>query len=649
MRTRALWPAIAWVVGAYWLAYLPLVRHLPAWATLLALGAGLTRLAGARAGRDALPKLVRAVLAVAALLLVLITYQTINGLDAGTALLTVMGSLKLLETDDRRGQVVVLLVSFFLVIANLLFGQSLMLLAWMLPTVWVITIGLLQVTTDTGALPVRRAAATSGRLLLQALPLMLILFVLFPRIPGPLWGLPAQRNTAVTGIGDEMSPGSISRLIISDELAFSVEFDGRPPRNADLYWRGPVLHRFDGRTWRGIDLDWPAQPEDFTAVGPYSSYTVMLEPTHRHWLYALDTPIGYPPGSKLRYDYQLINRELVTQLKRYAVTSALRSHLKNEPSARSYDRALPEEDTNPHATALAEQWRDAGMNPQQITEAAFRTFREQPFVYTLLPERLNMRSPVDDFLFRTREGFCEHYASAFAFLMRAAGVPARVVTGYQGGELNPLTGRIEVRQADAHAWTELWIEGSGWVRYDPVGAVAPGRITNGLDDALASDEPVPGRFFRGHPWLSQLRFGWHAVNDFWKNWIVGYDSGIQHQVLDRLHLPTWREMTAAMSVLIAVWLAILALWFFNTGRYQPTDSAERLYRKFQKRLARAGIERRPSEGPVDFARRVADIRPELECGVARVTDAYIRQRYGPEPSPEGILALKEAVRALSAT
>jgi protein-glutamine gamma-glutamyltransferase len=326
-----------------------------------------------------------------------------------------------------------------------------------------------------------------------AAPVALVMFLLFPRVPGPFWALPSRSAAGLTGLSDEMSPGMISQLIQSDEIAFRVSFEGPEPPQSALYWRGPVLERFDGSTWRDLER-LPQLSPRMQLRGPSFRYRITLEPHGRAWLLALDFPARWSDrDAMLTNEFQLVSRRPIDSAHALEIESWPEASPEPELSPLLRMRNLQQpEGRNPRSTELAIALRAAAGSDAAFVDAVLRHFREQPFVYTLQPPLLGSVHPVDEFMFRTRRGFCEHYASAFTLMARAAGVPARVVTGYQGGEVNPISNRLVVRQSDAHAWSEVWLEGRGWTRVDPTGAVAPNRIELSLGDALPAGERVPG-------------------------------------------------------------------------------------------------------------------------------------------------------------
>ena len=470
---------LPWVLGALAVAVAPHVPFLPGWISLLIAAAVAWRWAAERRNWPLPPRWLRVLVAIAATLAVLGTYRTLNGIEAGTAFLVLLAGVKLLETRGSRDLTVIVFIAYFLLYSALLRDQRLPQLPYLLAGGVFLTAALMRVHAGSAGDSSRDVLTRTGALLLQALPLAVLLFVLFPRLPGPFWGI-GTGESARTGLGDEMTPGDISDLSVSGEVAFRVRFAGEMPPPAQRYWRGPVLHEFDGRSWRRPRAQaFPSQ--EVTYLGEAVEYQITLEPTDRPWILALDIPAEWPEREAFRtYDFQLVAPRRLSEVSSFRLRSypSFVAGVELPQSLRRKGLQLPEEG-NPRSRALARQLAAQYGDPRAIAQAMLTMFREQPFVYTLDPPKL-AEDAMDEFLFETRRGFCEHYASAFVVLMRALDVPARVVTGYQGGEVNPVDGFVTVRQSDAHAWTEVWLAGRGWTRVDPTSVVAPVRIEQGL-------------------------------------------------------------------------------------------------------------------------------------------------------------------------
>lgn len=634
-----------WVLGALAMAVLVHSLHLPVWVMLLAGSLAGWRVLAMRYRLPLPPRLLLGALAGLGFAAVLASYRTINGLEAGTALLILMMSLKLMEAKTRRDQHVLLFIAYFLVMAGFLYTQEIWAAIYLFVTTWVITTALLVVSSTASSWTGMRAFRGSFNMLLQALPLMLIVFVLFPRIPGPFWALPT-RGAGVSGLDDEMSPGTLSSLSLSDAVAFRVTFDDAVPPPQQRYWRGPVLSRFDGRTWRGTSTR-SLTTADIEHFGAPVAYRITLQPHNRPWLFALDMPATWSDRSaRMTLDYQLVSNQMVDQLRSYDLQSYPQYKAGAEIGnyLRRYTLDFGPKTRNPRSQTWARQLRDGGASDLEIVTSVLRMFREQPFVYTLEPPPLGMNS-VDEFLWNTREGFCEHYASSFTFLMRVAGIPARVVIGYQGGEINPLGGHLTVRQSDAHAWSEVWLDGQGWVRVDPTAAVAPERIAQNLARAMRGGEPVAGLLMRNIPLLDRLRLTWDMVNSKWNEWVLGYGPSTQFKVLESLGLDgaNWRQLVFALGLALIVFLVALAAYLTWQFRPRPPDPAARLYEKFCHKAARAKIVRQRHEAPAVFAERIGSERPDLEPAVADITNLYVRIRYEPDTTPDDMRELRRRI------
>jgi transglutaminase-like putative cysteine protease len=638
-----------WALGALATAVVPHVPSLPAWVSLLLVAVGAWRLAAARRGWPLAPRWLRVVIVVIATAAILATYRTLNGLEAGTALLVMMAAAKLLETRGSRDLTVLVFIAWFLLYAALLRDQGLLQLPWLVGSAFLTTVALMRVHADATAAPASHLARRSLALLAQAVPVAVLLFLLFPRLPGPFWGIDAG-SQARTGLDDEMTPGDVSELSASGAVAFRVRFRGATPPAEQRYWRGPVLHEFDGRSWRRPRAQVFPQQEVRYAGTPVE-YQITLEPHSRRWVLALDLPARWPEREVFQaYDFTLLAARPIGGVTAFELTSYPRfvAGTSLPASLRRKDLDLPDDGTNARSVALGRELAARhGGDPRAIVGDLLRRFREEPFEYTMRPPRL-ADNAVDEFLFETRKGFCEHYASAFTVVMRAAGIPARVVTGYQGGEFNPYGGYLIVRQSDAHAWSEVWIDGRGWTRVDPTAAVAPQRIRGGLIQAVGADEPVPGRLREGSSLLMQVELGWDAVNDFWNQRVVRFDADAQFDLLERLGIdePDWRTLGLGLAGGLA--LFFVGLTAYVTWRYRPPprDWPARLHAEVAQRLARRGLVPGASEGPVAFLERAEAACPDLARALREIRILYAAQRYGPSPREADLQRLKHLVNAL---
>jgi len=638
---------LPWVLGALAAAVAPHVPFLPGWISLLIAAAVAWRWAAERRAWPLPPRWLRVLVAIAATLAVLGTYRTLNGIEAGTAFLVLLAGVKLLETRGSRDLTVIVFIAYFLLYSALLRDQRLPQLPYLLAGGVFLTAALMRVHAGSAGDSGRDVLMRTGALLLQALPLAILLFVLFPRLPGPFWGI-GTGESARTGLGDEMTPGDISDLSVSGEVAFRVRFTGAMPPPAQRYWRGPVLHEFDGRSWRRPRAQaFPSQ--EVTYLGEPVEYQITLEPTDRPWILALDIPAEWPEREAFRtFDFQLVAPRRLSEVSSFRLRSYPRFLAGAElpQSLRRKGLQLPEEG-NPRSRALARDLVARHGDPQAIAQAMLTMFREQPFVYTLDPPKL-AENAMDEFLFETRRGFCEHYASAFTLVMRAAGVPARVVTGYQGGEFNPLGGYLIVRQSDAHAWSEIWIEGRGWLRVDPTAAVAPERIERGLIGAMGELEPVPGRLRDASNLWLQASLGWDTLNDLWNERIVRFNAARQLDLLERLGVddPDWRTLGFGMAASLAAFFVALSAYLAWRFRPPARDWPARLHDVVRHRLVRRGLHPQASEGPVAFLERAAAACPDLAADLVQIRDVYVDLRYGPLPTDADLRRLKHLVNRL---
>jgi transglutaminase-like putative cysteine protease len=563
---------------------------------------------------------------------VLNAYHTLVGQDGGTALLATMLTLKLLELHGRRDVRAVTILFGFLLVSQFLFEQS----AWLalyLAGLLVANVALMADLAATEHEPsVRGPLILAGRLTLQAVPLALVLFVLFPRLDAPLWDLGPGSERAYTGIKDSLEPGSISDLVLSGELAFRARFDGPVPPADNLYWRGRVVWTTDGRRWTGgASAIASHSPVPLRDAKEEVAYTVTLEPTGQRTLFALDMPVQVPTDAGMSAAFEVSAQGEIREARRYRLVSAMTYNTGDlVPDQRAAGLQLPTNVT-PRMRRLVAGWQRGASSPQEVVRAALRHINREPFYYTLRPARLGA-NPADEFLFESRRGFCEHYASSFALLMRIAGIPSRIVLGYLGGELNPIGDYLMVRQSDAHAWVEVWLSGRGWVRVDPTAAVAPQRVEHSdLLEGLAAVRPA--RFQLGDRglvgrWAHRLQLLADAVDAGWRNWVLDYSLARQQRLLEAVGLGVLREYGLALAMLVAGAI-VLGLVTIAIGRRRaPLDPLERIYARFCRRLAANDLVRRPSEGPLRFSERVGGRRTELGDAVAAFMSLYLPLRYG---------------------
>ena len=643
------WVSVAFVAGV-----LLNVDRIPVWTPIAALIFVAWRLLAASRSFKLPGTPVRSIMALALVAGVLVRFHTLNGLSAGTALLVLMGSVKLLETRTQRDQFIVVGAAVFLLLAACLDRQNLVRAPLYLIHSWLCCAALAVVSYTPGISSTatrvtfdnRAAMLLAARSLAFSLPLALMLFVFFPRLPGAFWAIP-RSDQAQTGLGEQMSPGSISELTTSYDVAFRAQFSSPVPPPQERYWRGPVLHEFDGYTWKRSQRSL-ARMEPLQYLGPEYRYRISLEPSAQRWWFTLDTVTGSPsPKVFFTYDYQLISSESITESTTYAAVShtSTRATVELSDRSRRYETGLPR-NRNPRSRELARQMRDQEPSDGAYVSAVLNYFRTQGFKYTLTPPKLDLDS-VDDFIFNTRLGFCGHYASAFVSMMRAAGVPARVVTGYLGGEWNPIGRYFIVRQSDAHSWAEVWLAGRGWTRIDPTAVVEPERLNRGILDLLPGAVSAPARFVRSQPWLSSLLQRWDALNNWWDGRVVKFNYDDQLRMLERMGFssPGAEQLGWAFGAGLVGWLLWIAWQVGRSGPRARPDRLARAYTALCRKLDRVGLGRQPFEGPLAFATSVLRERPDLEA-VGSLLSRYSDLRYG-RPDPEAELRIREFERAVS--
>jgi transglutaminase-like putative cysteine protease len=630
--------ALVWIMCAQAALLLPHLGRIPLWVVAVYLVAAGWRWLVYQ-GRWSYPSLaIKALLALTGFAGIYVSFGSLVGLEPTVALLLVAFALKLIELARCQDAYVILFLGYFVCITAFLFSQGLPLVIYSILPVLLLTTALLAVHRPADHAFQHVALRDGAVLLLQAVPLMLVLFFLFPRI-GPLWNVPLKSQAAKTGVSDFMKPGDISLLSQSDEVAFRVQFEGAIPPRDQLYWRGLVMSRLEDGAWRVLGYrDLPPQlrrPDEPALVGQAVRYSIIMAPTQQNWLYALRYAQPEERRVMSSSDFRLYSPIELQDEYRYRVTSWPGALLEPELSAwrREVELQLPDGD-NPRSVQLARDLRTGAQSDQDYVASVLAFFNREEFVYTLQPPLLQGEHSMDQFLFETRRGFCEHYAYAFVVMMRAAGIPARVVSGYQGGEVNPVNRTVIVHQFDAHAWAEVWLPGRGWVRIDPTASVAPERIEWGLEQAVAqegsflADSPLSPLRFRHVQWLNRMRLRYDALIYNWQSWILGFDRQAQYDFLKNVLGEV--NVTRFAAVMVSCWvLVMLPLAWRLLYRRQPArlSAAERLYRQFLARLAAARLAREPGEGPRTFAARVAAAYPDLADLVWRITRLYEALRY----------------------
>ncbi|MGD8811475.1 MAG: DUF3488 and transglutaminase-like domain-containing protein [Thioalkalispiraceae bacterium] len=644
-------PAHLMLLASMLLVLVPHLLRVPLWLSLFCISLIGWRLYVELTG-SRLPHLfIKLLLITIAVVGILMSYQTVVGRYAGSAVLLVMFCLKLTEFKTERDAFVIIFLGYFIVITGFLFSQSIPVALYMLLVTLALTTSLIAFQHPAVLSSQAQHAKLATRMLLYSLPLAIILFMFFPRTSGPLWGLPEDAHSATSGLSSQMSPGRISRLTESSAIAFRVQFDNQIPPPETRYWRGPVFWHYDGTSWSSVGKA-PHLTSDYhaQALTTPTAYSVTLQPHNKKWLFTLDAPVSTPTGAQFNADYLLLSQKPVTQIKRYSLTSATQFQLEGYQLLGLTRYLQLPADTSPKTRQLVSSWRDQGLNDSAIVEQALAYFAQQEFYYSRTPPLL-FDDPVDEFLFKTREGYCEHYASAFTVMMRSANIPARVVTGYFGGELNPLGDYLIVRQSDAHAWSEVYLADRGWLRIDPTSVIPPQRIKNTSDivriqprsERAASIIKDSSWLYRSYKTMANVL---DSINNRWNQWVIGYNNRKQIALFEAFGVPeiSWRGLTAVMFGLLALLVAAFSYTILK-HRTRP-DPLGRVYARFCAKMKKHGFTKRVNETPHEFSRRIAAEIPRLRPALMKIAASYTALRYGKYYSQARLRALADQIESL---
>ena len=644
---------IAWLL-------LPQVAHLPLWCSVLATGVLLWRGYLALSNQPLPGRWWLLGLLAITVGATLLSHKTLLGRDAGVTLLVVLLALKTLELRARRDAFVVFFLGFFCMLSNFFYSQSLLIAASMLLGLMGLLTVLVNAHMPVGKPPLMEAAKTASWMTLLGAPIMVVLFVLFPRM-APLWGVPSDAVVGKSGLSDKMQVGAIAKLALDDSVAMRIKFEGLPPPQRDMYLRGPVLSSFDGREWRPARPDFASRfsvPASLVVTGTPTHYEVTLEPTHRPWLFVLDAAVANPKltgyQSAMQADLQWMLNKPVAELIRYKAQSF--TSFRHGPQTPVIDLRefveLPP-GFNPRTLALASEIRRDARYTQagsaELVQIALDRLRTGGYNYTLEPGVYGTHT-ADEFWFDKKEGFCEHIASSFVILMRALDVPARVVTGYQGGEQNTVDNFWVIRQSDAHAWTEVWHEGRGWVRVDPTSAVSPGRT--GASQRLVAPQGVVGQALStiSPDFSIQLRAVWDAVNNSWNQWVLNYTQGKQLELLKNMGFesPSWQDLSIVLiAIVVAVSLAGAAWSLWERTQHDPWL---RLLNKARKQLATSGIVTPENMAVATTPRQLATLLQAQHGSQYEALQSWLMQleaqRYARVSLPSQLQQLRQQYRAL---
>ena len=594
-----------------------------------------------------------------------------QNLETWAALLIMSFSLKLLETKTQRDAYVVVFIAYFVIAIEFIFNHSIGIVIYELCALILVTAATIGMNQFHTRVEIFKSVKIASKILAQAIPLMIVLFVIFPRI-GPIWSISSPNQQARSGLSSEMTPGDIAKLSLSNEIAFRAIFKDTPPATSDLYWRGRVYTNFKNGTWSETDIpakfnninkiDWNNNPETAWFIPEINheaedniAYSILLEPTYNRWLVGMDLAIPQTSSMGTTWDYKLINRLPVQSLLKYEVNTYPNVTLNTwlPEFLRNLTTKIDDND-NPQTILFAKKLYAESKNPEDFVEKIQENIRNQPFHYTLEPPKLEKENSIDQFWFETRQGFCTHYAGATVYMLRAAGIPARMVGGYQGGEINPITKHVVVRQYLAHAWVEYWIPKKGWQRIDPTAAVAPSRIHDGLSAALPENDLNSLSIFSNArinrmPTLQKIMFLFESIEHRWNLFIIGYNSELQINLLEKL-LGKVTAFKIAIVLLAGAFLSTIfvAISLFLSGRGKKTHPVVKVFQHFSKRMAKLGVIRKPHESPALFVESACKKR-NLDKQIYQPTVTMLNNLlYNPDASytEETLNILKNHLQAL---
>ena len=600
------------------------------------------------------------VLAAATLAAIFFSYGSLKGVEPGVSLLVVLMSLKILEAHTAREFQVMVIMAWVLCLCGFFLSQDFAIAICLLTAFALLLVALIQFHRGSSPGAFWPPLGATCKLLAQAAPLILLLFLLFPRINTGFRFDIRNLRSASSGFSDRLSPGSIASLANSSDIAFRAEFPDhktRPP--GPMYWRGVVMWHCEGMEWRAPYAPAPISYSSRLGAPPFDSaqgklgrappvqslrsqeirQRITIAPHGARWMFALDRPFEAPSGALLTRGNYLWSVQPIRKARRYEVISSPEVTAKELQSHERKEALELPASISPTVRELAESWVAQNSDPRATVNSALQFFRSQGFRYSLSPGEYK-KNDLEQFLFHRRVGFCEHYAATFATLMRLAGIPARVVVGYLGGEYNDLGRFFLVRQSDTHAWCEVWLPDSGWTRVDPTSVVAPGRASLDLNSFLARRIAFGEMETRQSAFVAQLarsviftniRLAWETLNYEWDTRLLGFDADVQEALLASVGIANRGPVLLIIEILVvaAALLVTYAGWMQLRTRSRA-DRVKALYERFCRKAARLGVRRNPWEGPSDFSRRAAQLLPNESQRIRQISNTYIALRYSQE-------------------
>ena len=617
---------VFWILASVFIAVIPHIPRLPIWFPIFLIFAILIRWLVAIKKIKPIPQLFVLLLTLFSFIAVIYFHGVSLNRELSVTVLTLMTVMKLLETWRKRDAWMIVTLCYFVILTRFFYSQDMLLMLYLLVSMVIITHTLFILQHPyRKQLLIKTEIKQTLSLLTAGIPLAVLFFLFFPRLGSPIWGSPDLFGQGTTGISEEMSPGSISELFNDDSTAFRAIFEGIIPENKDLYWRGPVLWNFDGKTWTRRDKLKPiSRSKDFFDEGLVSNYEIELEPTGQKYIFALDYAAIIPGKHFILSDSETVQQQEINQLKNYRATSVIKKYNQYEllnPEKMDALLSLPE-GFNPETLKLINQWSQQTQDPEQLINRILNWFATDEFYYSYNPALL-MGDTVDQFLFATKSGFCEHYASAFTVMMRAAGIPARVVTGYQGGIRNG--GYLLVKQSDAHAWSEVWIRGKGWLRVDPTAAVSPLRVEQG-SQALISEN---SRSWYDYKWTRELGEKYDSMRHKWNKWVRDFNVKRQNALFKSLGFDRKDGKTIALvlGIIILFSTIIVLAYLYLTRPKRKFSALDKIYIKFQTTFKKSGLVKTDSQGIQAFSKLALEKHPHLEIKINEFSELYLQLRF----------------------
>jgi transglutaminase-like putative cysteine protease len=623
---------VVWILLSVTISVIPHFPRLPIWFGLLLTLVVLTRWLVAQKKINPMPGLFVGIITIF-IFIAIIYFQGFSlNREISVTLLTTMTVLKLLETWRKRDAWMVVTLCYFVILTRFFYSQDMLLLLYLISSVIIITHTLFVLQHDNKKkIILKREIKETLSLLAAGIPLAVLFFLFFPRLGSPIWGSPDFFGEGKTGISEEMSPGSILQLFTDDSTAFRVTFKSDIPTNADLYWRGPVLWDYDGKTWTiNSNKDLTSKPFYMTQTSPIIRYEVELEPTGQHYLFALDYIFQPPLIADLMSDSRLMSKIEINQLRHYKTSSVLKKYNSDELLSQEKLKrltAIPK-DFNPRTIALMQEWKELNLTPEQLINKALNLFAQDEFFYSYAPPKLE-GDRVDQFLFETKSGFCEHYASAFTIMMRASGLPARVVTGYQGGIMNE--DYLLVKQSDAHAWSEVWISNKGWLRVDPTAAVSPLRVERG-SQALMNEN---SRNWLDTGWYRKLGERYDGARHKWNKWVRDYNATKQKAVFEIFGFDSkdGKSIAIILGSIMLLSTLIVLLFLYLTRPKRKLSHYDKIYNKFAHIFYKNGLIKTEGQGVLSFAKSATIKFPESKNIIDDFSQLYLKLRFSKQSKP----------------